>query len=198
VPGKASKNEVAARVEMVFELRIIGGADFGSLRQYASAPTDPDGRKLAPWNVSDRQLWRYVAAADKLAKERFDSRADHLLAQHMLRRERLYANCNNVGDYRGALNVLRDAAELSGMYDRGHAPAQPDPADTAALDAPAVARILAARLREIDRAELPVADRARLTAVVADALLRAQAAADLEARIAALEKQAEQVRKGTG
>jgi hypothetical protein len=117
VPGKATKAEVQRRVETVFELR-LGGAGFADIREYALAPTDRDGKKLDPWGVSDGQLWRYIAAADKRCKERYDAKADHLLARHLLRRERLYAHCLEVGDYRTALAVLKDAADLEGHYKR--------------------------------------------------------------------------------
>jgi hypothetical protein len=186
VSGKASKAEVTARVETIFELR-LGGAGFADIRQYASAPTDSGGKKLDPWQVSDRQLWRYIAAADKLCQERFDAKAPHLLAQHLLRRERLFAHATETGDWRTALAVLKDSAELQGHYDRRpELPAQPDPADTTALDASAVVRMLSARLREIDRAELPPGGRARLTAQTADALLRALGVADLAQQLAEL------------
>jgi hypothetical protein len=117
VPGKATKAEVMARVEAVFELR-LGGAGFADIRQYASAPTDREGKQLEPWDVSDRQLWRYIDAADKLCQERYDAHAPHLLARHLLRRERLYAHALEVGDYRTALAVLKDEAELEGLYNR--------------------------------------------------------------------------------
>jgi hypothetical protein len=106
---------MAQRVEAVFELR-LGGAGFVDVREWARAPKDRDGNDLPPWDVSDSQLWRYIAAADRLCKERFDGRADFLLARHLLRRERLYAHCLEVGDYKGALSVLKDTAELERLY----------------------------------------------------------------------------------
>ena len=115
MPGKATKAEIAKRVEAVFELR-LGGAGFADIRQYASVPTDREGKKLEPWDVSDRQLWRYIDDANKLCIERCDARAEHFLARHLLRLERLYAHCLEIGDYRGALAVLRDEAELKGLY----------------------------------------------------------------------------------
>src|SRR5690348_8943616 len=86
VPGRVTQQQLSERVEAVFELR-LGGAGFADIRQYASVPTDREGKKLEPWGVSDRQLWRYIDAADKLCQERFDARANHLLARHLLRRE---------------------------------------------------------------------------------------------------------------
>ncbi len=117
MPGKATKAEVLKRVEAVLELR-LAGADFASIREYAAAPTDPGGQQLAPWGVSDSQLWRYIAAADRLCAKRCDARGKHRLALHLARRERLYAHALDMGDIRTALAVARDQAELEGLYRR--------------------------------------------------------------------------------
>ncbi len=52
---------------------------------------------------------------------------------------------------------------------------------------PNVVQILAARLRQLDAAQLPAAEKLRLTATLADALLRALAVDDLSKRTEALE-----------
>ena len=105
---KSSKVEVAKRVEEVFRLR-LGGAEYADIVQYASAPEQG-------WDVSERQLWNYIAAADALVKERFDARAEHLLARHLLQRRQLYAHAMGAGDFRTALAVLSDEAKLEGLY----------------------------------------------------------------------------------
>jgi hypothetical protein len=99
---KSSNLEAARRVEEVFKLR-LGGAEFADIRQFASAPEQG-------WNVSDRQLWRYIAAADQLVRERFDARAEHLLNRHLLQRRTLYVHAMGAGDFRTALAVLQDEA----------------------------------------------------------------------------------------
>src|SRR5438477_10928369 len=81
---KSSKVEVMKRVEEVFKLR-LGGAEFADIREYAAAPEQS-------WHVSDSQLWRYVAAADKLAQQRFDAKAEHLLSRHLLQRRQVFAH----------------------------------------------------------------------------------------------------------
>ena len=118
---KSTKAEVRKRVEEVFKLR-LGGAEFADIRDYANAPEQA-------WNVSDSQIRRYIAAADKLVKERFDAKADHLLARHLLQRRTLYAHCVGAGDYRTALAVLRDEADLEGLYPP-HKIAPTDPTGT--------------------------------------------------------------------
>jgi hypothetical protein len=105
---KSSKAEVLRRVNEVFKLR-LGGAEFADIREYADAPEQQ-------WGVSDTQIRRYIAAADALCKERFDAQADHLLARHLLQRRTLYAHCMGAGDFRTALAVLKDEAQLEGLY----------------------------------------------------------------------------------
>jgi hypothetical protein len=105
---KSSGPEVAQRVEEVFRLR-LGGAEFADIRQFASAPE-------RNWSVSDRQLWRYISAADKLVKERFDAKADHLLARHLLQRRPLYAHAVGAGDFSTALRILDSEAKLEGLF----------------------------------------------------------------------------------
>jgi len=105
---KSTKAQVTQRVEEVFKLR-LGGAEFSDIRQYASAPEQQ-------WNVSDRQLWRYIAAADALVKQRFDARADHLLARHCLQRRLLYAHALAAGDHATALRILDSEAKLEALF----------------------------------------------------------------------------------
>src|SRR5262245_45284320 len=100
--------EVMRRVEEVFRLR-LGGAEFHDILQHAAAPEQN-------WGVAERQIWNYIAAADKLMKERFDAKAEHLLARHLLQRRQLYAHAMGAGDFGTALRVLQDEAKLEGLY----------------------------------------------------------------------------------
>jgi hypothetical protein len=59
--------------------------------------------------------------------------------------------------------------------------------DASPVDAGDVVRLLAARLRQIDAAELPTGEKSRLTATLADALLRALGVAVLDQRLEALQ-----------
>jgi hypothetical protein len=105
---KATKAVVKQRVEEVFRLR-LGGAGFADILQHASAPEQA-------WGVSERQLWNYIAAADRLIEERFDAKAPHLLNLHLLRRNQLYAHAVGAGDFRTALAVLDSEAKLEGLF----------------------------------------------------------------------------------
>lgn len=57
---KASKAEVAARVDEVLRVR-LDGAQFHDIVQYAAAQG---------WGVEEQQLWNYVRRADALLAER--------------------------------------------------------------------------------------------------------------------------------
>jgi hypothetical protein len=105
---KSTKAEVQQRVLEVLRLR-IGGAEFPDICQYAA---DPERN----WQVSERQIWRYIQGADALCAKYFDAKAGHLLARHLLQRRQLYAHAMSAGDHRTALAVLRDEAELEGLY----------------------------------------------------------------------------------
>jgi hypothetical protein len=77
-----------------------------------------------------------------------------------------------------AFRGLADADVLQGERQSGEA-AKMNPAD--------MAQMLAARLRQLDAAELPTVEKSRLTATLTDALLRAFAADELSKRMEALE-----------
>jgi hypothetical protein len=77
-----------------------------------------------------------------------------------------------------AFRGLADADVLQGERQSGEA-AKIDPAD--------VAQMLAARLRQLEAADLPVAEKSHLTVTLGDALLRAFAVDDLCKKIEALE-----------
>jgi hypothetical protein len=55
------------------------------------------------------------------------------------------------------------------------------------MDTADVVKVLAARLRQLDQAELPTAEKSRLTATLADALLRAIGVDVLDKRLEALQ-----------
>src|SRR5262245_58232026 len=76
-----------------------------------------------------------------------------------------------------AFRGLTDADALHG--DRG-------PGDAAPMDTGDVVKLLAGRLRQVDQAELPTGEKSRLTAALADALLRAIGVDVLDKRLEAL------------
>jgi len=88
------------------------------------------------------------------------------------------------GDRVRAANALLDHA-FRGLTDadRIHGTPAADPAPAGTAD---VVAILAARLRQIDQSELLAADKARLTAVLADSLLRAIGVDVIDKRLEAM------------
>ncbi len=78
--------------------------------------------------MSDSQLRRYITASDRLCTKYFDAKAGHLLARHLLQRRRLYAHAMEAGDWRTALAVLRDEAELERLYPTAGKTEEPPPA----------------------------------------------------------------------
>jgi hypothetical protein len=103
---RATKAEVSARVEEVLHAR-LNGAEFHDLQALAVEKE---------WKVSDSQMWRYVQAADKLIEQRFEQDRDRLFRRHVFQRRALYARALQDGDYRTGLAILKDEADLHGLY----------------------------------------------------------------------------------
>ena len=104
--AKSDKATVLRRVQEVVRL-LIAGAEFNEIRQYAS---DHD------WQVSSRQVHRYVARAYKRLSKSGKRDREQLLARHLGQRRALYARAVKGNDVRAALQVLRDEAHLQGIY----------------------------------------------------------------------------------
>jgi hypothetical protein len=105
--GKKSDNaEIAKRIEEVLRVR-LDGAQFHDIVQYGSE---------SGWNVSDRQIRKYIARADALLVERQDTRRKRVVARHLAQRMALYARALNAADHRTALAVLDSEAKLRGLY----------------------------------------------------------------------------------
>jgi hypothetical protein len=181
----ADRATVLTRVEQVLALRLTG-ADLTEIRRFASA-------QVPPWNVSDRQLERYCQASDKLLEERLDLDRKRLLRLHVARRRALYSKCMASRDFTNARLVMADEAELLHLYTP--APATPEAADNNPVKTAELVKVLSARLRQLEREDLPATERTRLTASLADAIVRALNADELEERLKVVEKAlAEQTR----
>ncbi len=103
---KATKAEIAQRVNEILEIR-LAGARFHDIVQYASEKQ---------WGVGERQLWNYVRASDERLAQTLEPDRERLLSRHLGQRQYLYAHAVSAGDYRAALSMLRDEAELQGLY----------------------------------------------------------------------------------
>ena len=86
---------------------LLDGAEFAEIRQFASD---------SGWNVTDRQLWRYQRAAYRKVVKITERDRVGILGRHLMQRRSLYARALKANDLRTALQVLRDEAELQGLY----------------------------------------------------------------------------------
>jgi hypothetical protein len=107
---------VRQRVEEILNLRLLGALPT-DIRRHAAE---------AKWKVGERQLQRYTAAADELLAEAVEKNRDRLMAWHFNTRRGLYARCMAVSDYGTAARVLKDEAELLGLYAAKRVEAQVD------------------------------------------------------------------------
>jgi hypothetical protein len=103
---RSSKAQVETRVTAVLRVLLAGG-QWWDLCQFQEAEK---------WNVSESQLRRYMTRALELCAEHHEKDRGKLLARHHQSRHMLYAKCVESGDWRGALNVLKDLAELDHLY----------------------------------------------------------------------------------
>jgi hypothetical protein len=103
---KATKAETQKRVDEVFQLR-LHGAELPDLVQFSSEKA---------WNIGPRQLRKYIAKADRLMTEILNRNREQLFGRHVLQRRAIFARCMKINDYKTALQVLRDEAQLEGMY----------------------------------------------------------------------------------
>jgi hypothetical protein len=128
--NKATKAQILLRVEEVLRIR-LDGAEFWDVREYTrekekeagSAWELPEGGKP----LSDPTLWRYIRQADKMIADSCRSSRKKLIRNHLAQRRNLYAKAVAAGDYRTALSIKRDEAELLGIYPpKKIAPTTPD------------------------------------------------------------------------
>src|SRR5262245_16561978 len=126
----ATKAMKRARVEEILRIR-LDGAEIWDAREYVREKEAEEGSAwhLKPGEkpLSDSQLWRYLAEADRLIAESCRASRKKLLRRHLAQRRNLYAKAILAGDHRTALAVLRDEAEMQGLYPpRKIAPTTPD------------------------------------------------------------------------
>jgi hypothetical protein len=116
---KATAATIRARVDDILRI-LLDGAEPWDVRQYVA---EKEAAGEPPWTVpeggkplSERQLRRYCARADKLLGESCRTNRKKLIRRHMAQRRSLYARAVSKGDERTALAVLRDLAELQDLY----------------------------------------------------------------------------------
>ncbi|TWU04184.1 hypothetical protein CA54_60660 [Symmachiella macrocystis] len=113
----ASKSVIKSRVQEVLRL-ILAGAEFPEVRQHATQQG---------WELSDRQVRRYIEAAYRQFTKLTVRAVEQLLGRHIMQRRSLFARALKNGDLRTALAVLQDEAKLEGLYPPSKiAPTTPD------------------------------------------------------------------------
>jgi hypothetical protein len=117
--SKATNAQIEARLTELLRIR-LDGAEFWDVREYAREKEQEDGSawKLAEGQkpLSDGQLWRYLARVDRIIAESCRASRKKLLRRHLAQRRNLYAKAVSQGDIRGAATVLKDLADLQGLY----------------------------------------------------------------------------------
>jgi hypothetical protein len=103
---RSTKAEVRQRVEALLEIR-LSGAEFSDLRRFAQENN---------WGCSDAQIWRYVKKSDAILAETLERDREKIFNRHIGQRRALFARAMSVSDYPTCLRILRDEAELFGLY----------------------------------------------------------------------------------
>ncbi len=106
---------MAQRVQIVLRLR-LAGAQFADLLEFANGEA-VEGRDGGPWGLTEAGLRYVITEANKLLAETARQSRGEMFEQHIARREFLYARAIDKGDERTALAILRDQAELCGLYE---------------------------------------------------------------------------------
>jgi hypothetical protein len=103
---KSTQATVQRRVSEVLTIR-LQGAEFHDIVQYAAEKK---------WRVGERQLWNYIRQADELLAQNLEKDREKLFNRHVASRQMLLARALQVSDLRTALAILKDKAELEGLY----------------------------------------------------------------------------------
>ena len=104
---RADPAEITRRVDEVIRFR-MDGMQLHDLIDHAAQQTPP-------WNVSERQLARYIEQADDLISKRVDKSRKRIIGLHLARRDALFARAVNAADLRTALAILDSKARLEGL-----------------------------------------------------------------------------------
>ncbi|MEX2172208.1 MAG: hypothetical protein WD851_23005, partial [Pirellulales bacterium] len=104
--AKSDRATIQKRLQEVLRILIAGG-EFEDIRNYASE---------RGWNLSQRQLRRYVERVYEQLATVTERNQKQLLGRHLMQRRALFARAMKVGDLRTSLQILRDEAQLEGLY----------------------------------------------------------------------------------
>lgn len=103
-PPRPSKKEISDRIAKVFDL-IVEGKKRAEICEYVAEK----------WGVSERSAERYITRANRLFEEHAAFRREMALGKALARIDNLYSSMLGAGDHRGALQAVREEADLLGL-----------------------------------------------------------------------------------
>ena len=105
--GKGTRAVVAARVDVVYRLLLLG-LDYQRILEHIA-------KKYSVWGVKPRTVDNYIAKAKKLIIEAGYHDRELEFGRSLARKHDLYTRCLNDKDYRGALAVQKEIDDLLGL-----------------------------------------------------------------------------------
>lgn len=112
--NKSDTKTVEQRIEEIYRL-LLAGATRSDIILYSSTP-NTQAQSAPPWNVSTRQIDKYIARAYEKFAAVVERRNERLFDLHFARREDLYAKALAQGNVQAAAGVLKDLDTFLGMY----------------------------------------------------------------------------------
>lgn len=94
------------RINEVLEMR-LAGAQFHDIVAHAQEQG---------WEATDAEIRSYIDAGSAAIADQMETTRDGIIARHLAQRKRIYAKAVQGGDYRVALSILQDEANLLGLY----------------------------------------------------------------------------------
>ena len=103
---RVTSAESARRVTCLVEL-LVNGAMASDITQYVATQG---------WGIEQRQIREYTKKASDIISEQTERDRSKLLDLHWAMRSRLFAEAKADGEFRVALEVLRDLATMQNLY----------------------------------------------------------------------------------
>ena len=103
--NKATDLEVDKRVDTISEM-ILQGASQRQMFEYAKKE----------WDIGERQTKHYISKCYTKFEALMEKDAKKNLAKHIQIRNHLYRKTYKAGDYKTALSIQKDKANLQGLY----------------------------------------------------------------------------------
>jgi hypothetical protein len=118
--SKATKAQAEARTRDILRIMLDGAEPGWDICEYVREQEQQEG---SHWYVGEgesplsySQIRRYVQKAEELIRESCRTSRKKLIRRHEAMRRALYAKAVSQGDIRAAMTVLKDLADLQGIY----------------------------------------------------------------------------------